>query len=169
VGRQNAEVLHPQLPRPPHGHSVGRSRGLEAYRKEHDILLRDPSGQLQCIEGRVDNPYLPPFRPYLQEVRLAPRYPEHVSEGGEDHVGAGSQMDGPVDLFQRGNADRATRTMDHLHRTTQDLVDPLPDDGVRLPAADLHQHPSPRGSGGDAPEEGPGQLRIPVLAQVPHG
>ena len=48
---------------------------------------------------------------------------------------------GLVDHFQRRHANRAARPMHQLHAFRQQMIDAVLDDGVRLPAADLHQHP----------------------------
>ena len=46
-----------------------------------------------------------------------------------------------VDQLERRDADRAARAVHQLDLRRQQLVDAELDDGVRLPAADLHERP----------------------------
>ena len=58
--------------------------------------------------------------------------------------------------------------VDHPHALGQRLVDPLLDDRVRLPAADLHERPRPGGDPVDLGDQLPGEDRVAVLVEVLH-
>ncbi len=87
VGHEDAEVLDPELPRPPHRHGIGRRRRLESNGEEDDLLVGICSRQLDRVERGVDDADLAAPGAHLKQVALASRYPKHVAEGGEDHVG----------------------------------------------------------------------------------
>src|SRR5262249_29063925 len=69
---------------------------------------------------------------------------------------------------ERGDADRAPRPVDHLDALGQQLVDPVPDDRVGLPAADLHDRPTVPGGRMDVVHQSAGQLRVVELVDVFH-
>src|SRR5262249_18574677 len=98
-----------------------------------------------------------------------PRHAQHVPERGEDDLRAARDRMGTVDHLERGDADRAARSVHELDGRGQHAVDAVADDRMRLSSADLHQHPRPRRGGGDLTRQGGGEVAVAVLVEVPHG
>src|SRR5208337_4579193 len=73
-----------------------------------------------------------------------------------------------VDQLERRNADRAAGAVNHLDARREHLVDAVPDDGVGLAAADLHDLPRARRDLGDLARHRPGDLAVAKLGEVLH-
>src|SRR5271165_7401613 len=58
--------------------------------------------------------------------------------------------------------------MHKFDRARQQFVDSVAHDGVRLAAADLHQHPGPGCTLSDLSGEGPGDALVAVLIEIFH-
>lgn len=147
------KLVMPSLPRLIHRHGVGRCGGLEADPEEHHLTARVLLRDLQSVERRVDDPYVAALAADPEQVTAGPGNPEHVTERAEDHVRAGSDLQRLVDDFQRGDADGTPRAVDQFDLLRQELVDSVPDDGVCLSAADLHERPRPGDDGVDVVEQ----------------
>ena len=110
----------------------------------------------------------PPAGLDREQVALRPRHPQHVAEGAEDHLGTRRDLQRLVDHLQRGDADRAARSVDEVHLVGEQLIDSELDDGVGLTAAHLHQRPGPPYGGEDRLGKPACGLRVPVLVDVAH-
>src|SRR5208282_1515849 len=73
-----------------------------------------------------------------------------------------------VDRFQRSNTDRAPRPVNEFHFPGQKLVESVPHDGMRLAAANLHQHPRVRDTLADLLRESAGNLLVTIFVEVFH-
>ena len=106
------------------------------------------------VERRVDDTHVAALALHPEQVTLAAGHPQHVAERTEDHLGAGGDVEGPVDDLQRGDAHRAPGPVDELDGVGQELVDAVADDRVGLAAAHLHDRPGSCGVRGDLVEQG---------------
>ena len=68
---------------------------------------------------------------------------EHVAERAENDIRPARDRRAPVDHLERCDADRAAGAVHQLDLRGQEAVDPVLDDGVGLPPADLHDRPGP--------------------------
>src|SRR3989338_1497417 len=126
-------------------------------------------GQFQGIEGGVDDPHLPSARLGGKQVLVAARDPEHVAERTEHDLWPAGDDNRLVNQLHGRDADGTPRAVDKRHRRGEEFVNPEPDDGVRLPAADLHDHPRL----GHDPVDGPRVLLnlrcVTILVKESHG
>ena len=99
------------------------------------------SCNFERVERRIHNAHVPAARANLLQVAVAARNAEHVAKRGEDHVRSRGERQRLVDLLEWCHTHRAARSVNHLDRAVEQLVDALPYDGVSLAAADLHQGP----------------------------
>src|SRR5690606_22009395 len=151
-----------------HRHGVGRGCGLEADAEEDHLPVRVLLGDAQRVQRGVDDAYVAALAAHLEQVPSGAGHAEHVAEGAEDHVGSGGDLQGLVDDLQRGHAHRAAGSVDQLDAFGEKLVDAVPDDGVRLPAAHLHQRPRPGHRGLDVVEQPLRELGILEFVDVLH-
>ncbi len=106
----------------------------------------------------------------LEQVAVAAGHPHHVAERREDDAGRLGDRDGVVDPAHRDHADRAARAVHQLHRRGQDVLDPVPVDGVGVAAAHLHElEVVAAGEFGDLRHQRPGRRRVAVLVDEAHG
>src|ERR1700722_8958103 len=71
------------------------------------------------------------------------RYAQHIPKGAKDNLGLSSDRVCFVDHLKRSDTDRASWSMHQFHTFGQQMIDSVLDDGVGLPAADLHKNPGP--------------------------
>src|ERR1035438_10921196 len=84
------------------------------------------------------------------------------------HAGHGGDGDGPIDDFERGHADGAAGSVDEFELPREKLIDAVAHERVGLAAADFHQDPGARDSGGDFANEGARELGIAILIDEFH-
>ncbi len=168
VRDQHREVGQPELAGLEDRHRIGRRGRLEPDAEEDHLAAGVLPGYLNGVERRVDDSHIAALALDPEQVLAAAGDAQHVAERAEDHAGAGGDRQGLVDHLERGDAHRAAGAMDQLDLGRQQLVDPVADDRVRLPTADLHDRPGPRGDPADLVEQARGQIRVAVLVQVLH-
>ena len=168
VRNQHREVLQAQLRRLHDRHRVGRGGGLEADGEEHDLPLGFFAGQGHGVHRRVDDPHVAPFRLDREQVLLRAGHAQHVAERAEDHLRPGGDGHGPVDHLDRRDAHRAARAVDQRDFPRQHLVEREANDGMRLPAADFHDVPRPRGGGADGGGQSSDGFGVAVFVDVLH-
>jgi hypothetical protein len=117
----------------------GGRRGLEPDREEHDLAIRVLARELQRVERRVHHAHVSAARLGVEQRAVRGRHAQHVAEGREDHLGALGDRDRVVLATHRYDAHRAARPVDQLDLVGQQVLDAVLVDGVRVPAADLHQ------------------------------
>jgi len=79
----------------------------------------------------------------FQQALARTGYPHGVAEGREDHFGPLGERDAIVHAAHRQHADRASGAVDELDLGRQHLVNPVPENGVCMTAADLHDLQGP--------------------------
>ncbi len=168
VGDQDGVVLQPPSPGLEDRHGVGRCRGLEAHREEHHLPAGVLLGDLQAVQGRVDDPHVPTPALHAEEVRGRARDPQHVAEGAEDHLRTLGDGHGLVDELDGRDADRAAGTMDEVDLRGQQLIEAEADDAVGLAPADLHEAPGAGHLAADGLHEAPRGSPVPVLVKELH-
>ena len=155
-----------------HAHGVGRRSSLKAHAEEHNLLFGILDREFDSIERRVDHAYVAAAALDLEEIALGPRNAQHVAEGAEDDAGLGGDGERLVNEFERSDANRAAGTVNHLDTclrpVRQHLVDAVFDNRVRLPAADFHDLPGPRGGLRNLPRQRSRDLAVAKLGEVPH-
>jgi len=152
-----------------HGHGVGRRGGLEADGEEDDLAVGVRSSQLDRVERRVHHAHVAAGGAHAEQVRGAARNAQHVAEAGEDDPGARGDGQGAVDHLQRRDAHRAAGTVHQGDRGRQELVQPAAHDGVRLPAADLHEHHRLGGQRVDVAHEAAHEGGVAEAVEAAHG
>ena len=152
----------------PCSHGIRRSRGLESDSEKHDAALRMRSCDLQRLQRSVRNPHIAAFGLGLEQVRARARNPQHVAVGNQRDIGKRCEFDGLVDRLQGGDADGTTRAVHQFDVVAEQLVETVAHDGVRLPAADLHQHPLAAGAAGDFSGQRVGDAMISILVDILH-
>ncbi len=125
--------------------------------------------QLHRVERRVDHAHVAAGGLDGQQVGGRPGHAQHVAEGGEDHLRAAGDGERLVDELERRHADRAAGAMDQADRLGEHAIDARPHQGVRLPAADLHQVPVVVGVAAQGGEESLGLGLAAVLVDEAHG
>src|SRR6478672_393409 len=166
VADEQAEVLQAQLPGLVDRHRVRRRRRLEADAEEDDLPVGVLPCELQRVERGVHDPDVAAGALDAEEVLLAAGDPQHVAEGAEDHLWTRRDLERLVDHLERGDADRAAGAVDQLDAVGQQLVEAVPDDRVRLAAADLHHRPGLRDGGLDVVQQARGQRGVLELVEV---
>ena len=146
-----------------------RRRRLEPDGEEHDVAVgrldRDP----QRVERRVHEAHVGALGLGLQEVAVAAGDAHHVAERREDDARCLGDGDRVVDPAHRDDADRAARSVHQLDGLGEDVLDPVPVDGVRVPAAHLHQlEVVVAGELGDLRHQRARRGRIAVLVDEAH-
>ncbi len=124
-----------------HAHGVGWSRRFKSDAEEHDLPAGILLGNLDRVERRIHDANVASAALYLKQIAVGAGNAQHVAKGAEDDArlcGNGQRL---VDQCKRRYADRAARPMNHLDPRGQHLVDAVANNGVRLPAADLHNLP----------------------------
>ena len=118
-----------------------RRRGrLEPDGEEHDVACRaSPTAMRSASSGEYDEAHVGAARLRLEQVPVAAGDAHHVAERREDHAGRLGDRDGVVDAAHRDHADRAARAVHQLDGLGQDVLDAVPVDRVRVPAAHLHE------------------------------
>ena len=168
VAHQHREVDQPSLTGLEDRHRIRRGRGLETDAEEHDLFVGVLVRERNCIERRIDDAHIAATGLHREQIVAAARHAQHVAEGGEDHVRASGDRERAVDHLQRGDTHRATRPVDQLDLISQQLIDAVANDGVRLTTADLHDRPRPCGRSGDLLDQRPSQHRVVELVEVLH-
>ena len=84
-------------------------------------------------------------------------------------LGAGGDLQGLVNQFERRDADGAAGAVDERDLAGQQFVEAELDDGVGLAAADFHERPGPGGDAGDLVRELVRGLGVAVFVEVFHG
>ncbi len=151
-----------------HGHRVSGRRGFEAHGEEHDLPGGVLGGDPERVERRVDDADVAAGGLDGQEVAVGAGDAQHVAERTEDHVGPGGQRNRAIDLLERRDTHRAAGAVQQRDVGWQQFVDTVFENGVRLPAADLHDRPGPGDQPADGAEQLPGRGGIPVLVDEPH-
>ena len=128
------------------------------------VLPRDLDG----IERRIDDAHVAAASLHRQQVGVAAGHAQHVAEGAERHAGTRGDLDRLLDQLQRRHAHRASRAVHQRHLRRQQVVDAELDDGVRLPAAHLHQRPRPRRDARQRARELRGGFPIAVFVDELH-
>ena len=133
------KLLDPERARP-HQRDRGRRRGrLEADREEHHVAVGVVDRDLERVERGVHEPDVGAARLRLDEVAPGAGHPHHVAEGREDDARLLGQPHRVVDAAHRDHAHRAARPVHQLNGFRQQVLDAVPVDGVRVPAAHLHE------------------------------
>ena len=92
------------------------SRGFEANGQEHHQPIGMVLGHGENVEGAVHHAHIAALGPHRQQVAaLAARYPQHVAEGAEDHLGPCRQLQGLVDPLAGGNAHGTAGAVDEAN------------------------------------------------------
>ena len=166
---QQREIPQPGLPGLKDGHGGSRRGGLETDGEEHHLPVGILAGNLQGIQRRIQRPHLAAGGPCGQQVAPGAGHAQHVAEGAQDGARGQGDSDGLVDGFQRRDADRAAGPVNQLDAGGQQPVDAVLEDGMRLPAADLHDGPGSGAGPGDRIGQGSHPFRLAVLVLVFHG
>ena len=116
-----------------------RRRRLEPDGEEHHLAVRVVGRELQRVERRVDEAHVGTPRLGLEEVSVAAGHAHHVAERREDDAGRLRDRDGVVDATHRDHADGAARPVHELDVRREHVLDAVSVDGVRVPAAHLHE------------------------------
>ena len=168
VRHQNRNVVDAFEPRAMHQHGVRRGGGLEADGEEDDLALGMGARDLEAVERRIDDAYVGALRLEGEQVAGRTGHAQHVAEGAEDHIRTGGDGVRLVDGLERGDADRAAGAVHQLDAFRQHAVKAVADDGVRLAAADLHDHPRARLDTLDLGDDRLRQAGVAVLIDVLH-
>ena len=137
--------------------------------QKDDLPLRMGAGQVESVERGIDDPDIAAPAPHVEQIFVAAGYPEHVAEGGEDHIGPACDRHGTVKGLQRGDAHRAARAMHKLDQVGQGAIDAELHQVVRLSAAYFHERPGPGDGAPNLLQQFSRRLRGPVLIEVFHG
>ena len=112
MGRHDEKVVQPLLVGRQDGGGNGRGRGFEAHPQKNHPLVRILLGQVDRIEGRVDDAHIGPFGLLSLQGGTAARHPDEIAEGGHDGVRLSGKGDEGVDLpcavTQTGQPGRTT-------------------------------------------------------------
>src|SRR5664280_2855884 len=168
MGNQDGNVFHAFLLRSPYQHGVRGRGGLGTDGEEDDLLIGIGARNLQAIQRRVNNANVAALRLDGKQVAVRSRHAQHVAERTEDHVGPPSNGVRFVDHLQGRHANRATGTMYQLNFLRQQVVDSMLHDGMRLPAANFHNHPRLRLDTVNFLDDLAGKASIPIFIQVLH-
>ena len=168
VGDQQRQVGQTALPGLVGNHGVAGRRRLEADGEEHDLLVGVVLGHRDSVQWGVDDPDVAATGADAEQVGVGSRHPEHVAERAEDDVVPGGDLKGPVDHLQWRDAHGTAGAVDQFDLVGQKLVDAVPDDGVGLPTADLHDRPRSGDHGRDVGEQLLGQGGVVELVEVLH-
>ena len=95
--------------------------------------------ELERVERRVDEAHICSTRLRLEQVPVAAGHAHHVAERREDDAGRLRDRDGIVNATHRDHADGAARAVHELDVRREHVLDAVSVDGVRVPAADLHE------------------------------
>ena len=168
VRHEHAEVRDVEPLRLEHSHRIRRGRRLESDTEENHVSIGVLASKLERVQRRVHDAHVTTLALHPEEVPAATGHAKHVAERAEDHVRSRCDLQRLVDELERRNAHRATRTVDHLDLVRNELVDAVPDDRMRLTAADLHDRPRLGDGGVDVVEQPLGELRVVELVEVFH-
>ena len=145
VVAEHRKVLHAQR-LGAHERQRRRGRGgLESDGEKQHVLFGIGLRQLQRVGRRVDDAHVHPARLMLQRAAVRAGHAHHVAERGEDHVVAFSHGQPIVDPPHRQDAHGAAGPVDQFDIGRQQVLQTEAIDGVRVPAADLHQPVVPLG------------------------
>jgi hypothetical protein len=102
------------------------------------VLLRLVLRNAQCIERRVYHAHVGAARFVFQRRALRARHAHHVAECGKDGVPVLRERKAVVHAAHRQYAYRAAGSVHELNIFRQDVAQTVTVNGVRVPAADLH-------------------------------
>lgn len=166
---EQAEILQAQLLGWENGECGRGSRSFKTDGKEHDLALRIPLGQRHGIRRRIDRSHRPAGRGRRLQAAAASRHAEHVAETRQYYLRIQSQAASQVDRLVRRDADGTARAMNQLDDILQLFFDPVPQQAVRLAAADLHNRPRASRRAPNFSHEALRQGRIAKFIEVLHG
>ena len=169
VGDEYREVRQTKLRRLDDRHSVGRGGCLEADGEENDLPVGMLLGQGHGVHRRIDQPHVAPFRLDGEQVLPRAGYAEHVAERAENHLRPAGDDHRAVDALDGSDADRAARAVDQRDLRRQHLIQPVADDRVRLPAANLHDVPRPGGRRANGGGQASNGFGVAVFVEVFQG
>src|SRR5579859_193100 len=113
--------------------------GLEADGEEHNMFVRIGPGQLQRVRRRVHDANIGAARLVLQRAAVCSRHTHHVAECGKHHVWILRDSKAIIDPSHGQHADRAAGPVNQFDVRGQHILEAKTIDGVRVPAAYLHQ------------------------------
>ena len=159
------------LPRSEERDRGRRRRRLEADREEDHVALGVLAGDPKRVQRRVHDPHVRAPRLRVEERAASAGDAEHVPERRERDLGSLRDRDRVIDPPHRDHAHRAPRPVDQADLRRKQVLDSVPVDRVRVPAADLHQldRASRLGERGDLGRELARDLGRAKLVDEPHG
>src|SRR5262249_11052782 len=168
MGDEHGEVRESERPRLRHRQRIRGRRGFEADREKDDLAFRMLLGELHGVERRVDDAHVGTLGLESPEIRPRPWPEPHLAERRADDTGALGDRMPLVDLFERRHTARAAGSMHELDLGGQQTVPPVLHDGMRLPAAHLHQRPRLRHQPTNLGHHLGGETSVTVLVEVLH-
>jgi len=122
-------------------------------------------GNFQGIQWGINYTHICSLGTGGEKIRLVAWHTQHIAKSGEDHVRLRCDLKALFDRLERGNTNRATWTVDQGNFSGQQLIEPVLHDGMRLPAANLHDVPRLGRDAADLSHDGFSQRRIPEVCR----
>ena len=146
MAAEDREVAEAERPRLLDEHRRRWRRGFEADGEKDYLTLRVPLRKGQCISARVDHPDVAANagaaqRRFRLEQRQAARrrYAHRVTVTAQGNAGFANEANRHVYAADWQHANRTAGTVNHAHVTWQKIRNAVARDGVRVPAAELHE------------------------------
>ena len=182
---QDGIVRQAVLPGVIHRHRVGRSRGLESDGEEHNLLVGILFGDPHGIHWRVHNAHIAAGRFDAEQITPEPGtcgQPLYSGLVGLQEPGTRSMSPKEQKITFGLCSDRSALSINSTGVTQtgqpgpcasvislgEQFVDAVFHDGVRLPAADLHDRPRPGDDARDAGSILLGRGGVAILFHVLH-
>src|SRR5262249_6885363 len=121
-----------------------------------------------CVKRRVENTDIAAAGFDLQQIALASRHSEHISERAKDHIGQTGNTYGLIDEFQRCHTDWTARPMNQLNACRQKILESVLTDRVCLSATNLHDCPFMRYQVLELIGQLGSNFCVPVFVQIFH-
>ena len=117
---------------------ISRRRRFKSDSREHELRLRMFSGQRNRIVRRIDHMHFRAPSLRTAERLFASRNPDQIPERHDLRSFRTGEIDQPVHVRGRGDADRAPRPGDQVNPPGNDRFDSGFRDSRRVASADLH-------------------------------
>src|SRR3954470_173775 len=166
---EDGEILDALLARLPDGHSIGRRSCFEADGEEDNLLSRIGAGNLQAINGRIDNANVRSAGFKHEQIGIGTRHPQHIAERTEDYVTSVRNSVGLVNHLERSYANRTAWTVNEFNFARQETIQPVFDDTMRLPAANFHQDPWAGNGTPNLLKDFLGESLVAIFVEIFHG
>ena len=127
-----------------HSHCGGRRGGFKAHGKEHHLARGFAAREVERIERRINHTHIGADGARVEKIAGRAGHAEHVAERAQRNARAFGQLDRKIDHLDRRHADGTSGAVNQRHFAWQQFIEPVADDGMGLPAADLHDGPGPR-------------------------